>query len=186
MADSLFMEALTQFSAGDQAAGDRVMELAYPELKRMARRALATERSGHTLQPTALVSEVWLKLNGERGMYESRARFFGLAARAMREILVDHARRRLTGKRNAGETPARFEEGQFLTGGLDLTEVVALDQSMDRLAELDPRKARVVELRFFAGLSDPEIAEILAVSERTVKRDWLFARAYLFGLVYGA
>lgn len=180
------MEALTQFSAGDQTAGDRVMELAYPELKRMARRALATERSGHTLQPTALVSEVWLKLNGERGMYESRARFFGLAARAMREILVDHARRRLTGKRNAGEAPARFEESQFLAGGLDLTELVALDQSMDRLAELDPRKARVVELRFFAGLSDPEIAEVLAVSERTVKRDWLFARAYLFGLVYGA
>jgi len=179
------MDALMQFSAGDVAAGERVMELAYPELKRMARRALATERAGHTLQPTALVSEVWLKLNGEQGMYESRARFFGLAARAMREILVDYARRRLADKRNSGEAPVHFVECQFLASGLPFTELITLDQAMDKLAGLDPRKARVVEMRFFAGLDDGEIAQVLAVSERTVKRDWLFARAFLFGQVYG-
>lgn len=185
MTDSLLLETLQKAGKGDEAAVKEVIELAYPELKRLARQALALERPGHTLRPTALVNEVWLKLNGERGMYESRARFFGLAARAMRQILIDHARRRLRGKRAGWANRSTLDESALLDGGLPLPVMLALDQSITRLAEIDPRKARVVEMRFFAGMEDGEIATVLDVSERTVKRDWVFARAFLFGMVYG-
>lgn len=161
------------------------MDLAYPELKRLARKALATERVNHTLRPTALVNEAWLKLNGEQGMYESRARFFGLAARVIRQILVDHARKRLAVKRIGWSTHVLLDEELLLAGGLQLPVMLALHQAIDRLADVDPRKARVVEMRFFAGMEDGEIAHVLAVSERTVKRDWVFARAFLFGMVHG-
>lgn len=184
MIDEVLFDALKRFSEGDAAAGDLVMTLAYPELKQMARNVLADERTSHTLQPTALVNEVWLKLNGERGMYESRARFFGLAARAMRQILVDYARRRLSKKRNAGKAPLLLDENFISTGGLSMPSMLSLDQSIDKLAEVDSRKARVVEMRFFAGMENDEIAHVLGVSERTIKRDWLFARAFLHELVY--
>jgi len=166
-------------------AGEQVIALAYPELKRMARLAMAKERPNHTLQPTALVNEVWLKLIGGQGLYASRAQFFGLAARAMREILVDYARKRLTEKRNAGVAPLSLDANQPFTGELPIPTLLALDQSIDQLAAFDARKARVVEMRFFAGMTDEEIATVLAVSERTVKRDWIFAKAYLHQTVYG-
>ncbi len=185
MCKSALLEALQRAEKGDVAAVDVVIELAYPELKRLARRALAMERMNHTLRPTALVNEVWLKLNGEHGMYESRTRFFGLAARAIRQILVDHARKRLTVKRIGWSTHIVLDEEVLLSGGLPLPLMLALDQAIDKLADVDPRKARVVEMRFFAGMEDEEIAHVLAVSERTVKRDWVFARAFLFGMVYG-
>ncbi|MCX6606422.1 MAG: ECF-type sigma factor [Acidobacteria bacterium] len=185
MCNSIFLEALQRAGSGDAAAVDEVMELAYPELKRQARHALAMERHDHTLQPTALVHEVWLKLNGEQGMYESRARFFGLASRAIRQILVDHARKRLTAKRIGWSTHVVLDEEVLLSGGIPLPLMLALDQAIDKLADMDQRKARVVEMRFFAGMEDGEIAHVLAVSERTVKRDWIFARAFLFGVVHG-
>ena len=166
--------------AGDQASLEGLIALVYDELKVMARRDLARESPGHTLQTTALVHEAYLKLVdtsvvGERG----RAYFFAAASRAMRQVLVEHARRRNAVKRGQGAVPVDLDDVQI---GVDAfaMELVDLDDALQRLAELNPRQARVVECRYFGGLNVEETAAALDVSPRTVKYDWALARAWLY------
>ncbi|HWS53463.1 MAG TPA: sigma-70 family RNA polymerase sigma factor [Pyrinomonadaceae bacterium] len=165
--------------AGDRAALDELLPLVYAELRRLASRQLAGERPGHTLQPTALVHEVYLKLVDQHSVdWRNRAHFFGLAAEIMRRILVNHAVSRRARKRGAGETLVSLEEAGG-AAGVPALDVVLLDAALTRLAEFDPVQARIVELRFFAGLTGGEAAEVLGVSESTVKREWRSAKAWL-------
>jgi len=151
------------------------------ELRAIAARELAGESAGHTLEPTALVNEAWLKLfrNGHAGGWDSRTHFVGAAARAMRQVLVDHAKSRRAAMRDDGRRPLSLT----VVGDVPETEpldVIALHSALERLAERDPRKAEVVELRFFGGLTLEEIAEVLEVTRRTIDRDWVAARAWLY------
>jgi RNA polymerase sigma factor (TIGR02999 family) len=174
-------ELLQAWSGGDRAALDRLMPLVYDELKRVAARHLAGERAGHTLQATALVHEAYLKLVDQRSArWQNRAQFFAVAAQLMRRILVDHARAHAAAKRGAGAT--RVTLSALEETGVDQPDldVVALDAALDRLAALDPRQARVVELRYFGGLSLEETASVVEISPATVKRDWAMARAWLY------
>jgi len=178
-------EIIIGLGAGDETArhaADELLPLVYDRLRRLARRLLAHERPGHTLQPTALVHEVYLKLVDQtRVSWQGRTHFFAAGARAMRHILVDHARGRGRAKRGGGWNRVTLAEdaAPFAAGGLDGDELLALDEAMQRLAELDERSARVVELRFFGGLTVPEVAHVLGVSTRTVEGDWTHARAWL-------
>ena len=160
-----------------------VFALVYDELRRLAASALRNERSDHTLQPTALVHEAYLRLAEEpNGRWQNRAHFLAVAARAMRRILVDHARRHKAAKRGSGVVLLALEDdvaGAAAALPADDVDLVTLDEALGRLAALDPRQARIVELRFFGGLSVEETAEIVAASGRTVKRDWQLARAWL-------
>jgi len=173
---------------GDRAAADRLFALLYDELRRLAHRALADQRHEATLQTTALVHELYLRLVGSFAPREGdRRRFFGAAARAMRRILIDRARERLADKRGAGERPLPLDEAGFAAaaarGGASVeaqaAEALAVDQALAALERHDPRLAELVELRFFAGCSVEESASLLGLSERTVKRDWQKARALL-------
>jgi RNA polymerase sigma factor (TIGR02999 family) len=171
---------LGDWSRGESSALGRLMPLLYDELRRLASSLLRGERGGHTLQPTALVHEAFLRLLGERRVdAPTRARFFAVAATAMRRVLVDHARSRLRLKRGGGETAVALPEE--LAGEIPLApiDVLALDVALDRLAVLDAQQARIVELRYFAGLSIEETAELVGASPATVKRDWTSARAFL-------
>ncbi len=153
--------------------------LVYDELRLLARSYLASERSDHTLQPTALVHEAWVRLTG-RGVkpWQNRSHFLATAARAMRRILIDHARRRKTEKRGSGVKPVSIKDD--LLGVADRDDyLVALDEALEDLAALDERQARIVELRFFAGLKIEEVAEVIGLSHATVERDWRVARAWL-------
>jgi RNA polymerase sigma-70 factor (ECF subfamily) len=181
---------LRAWGAGDVRASDSLVRLVYAELRRQARIALRREGEGHTLQPTALVHEAWLRLGDQRdARWESRTQFFAVAAQAMRRVLLDHARTRHALKRGGGAVQvtlgnadrAGAEAGARSTGNtpLDVVDVIALDDALSRLAELDPQKARVVDLRYFAGLSIPEAAEVLGVSTATVGREWSIARMWL-------
>jgi RNA polymerase sigma factor (TIGR02999 family) len=169
---------------GNRAALDRVLPLVYDELRSLAARHLAVERPGHTLQTTALVHEAYLRLVDQRqATWKNRAYFFGAVATIMRRILVDHARRRGRDKRG-GDVPilpldlvCEPAAGPDAGPGLD---VEGLDLALDKLARLDPRQARVVELRYFSGMTIEEIAEVMGISSGTVKRDWTVARAWLF------
>ncbi len=171
---------LAGLRAGDRSAESRLMPLVYNELRRVARRYLRSERPDHTLQPTALVHEVYLRLVGQHEVaWQNRAHFFGVAAQLMRRILVDHARARQAEKRGGHQQKVPLNE--VLEYAADKSaELVALDGALDRLAKRDPRQARIVELRFFAGLTEKEAAEVLGISVRTVKRDWGVARAWLY------
>jgi RNA polymerase sigma-70 factor (ECF subfamily) len=162
---------------GDRAALDRLYVQVYDELRRLAESRLRRERSGHTLQPTALVNEAYLRLNPDSSSWENRRHFFGAAAQAMRRILVDHAREKLADKRAAGArvTLADLEVSAPET---DL-DVLGVSDALDVLAQQDPRLSEVVSLRFFAGMSVEETARALDVSPITIKRDWAFARAWL-------
>lgn len=171
---------LQAWAKGDLDARDRLLPIVYGELRKQAARQLKSERVGHTLQPTALVHEVYLRLAQPRRVpWESRAEFFAAAARAMRRILVDHARKRGAAKRAGEWTRVELPDGVADVGGKRDPDLLALDAAVDRLAELDPRHARIVELRFFGGLSVAETAHVLGVSTATVKRDWSLARAWL-------
>lgn len=162
---------------GDAGARDRLTPVVYAELKALAARALRQEREGHTLQTTALVNEACLRLLGdEAAASANRAQFAALAAQAMRRVLVDHARRRLAAKRPDPAERIDIEEIDLPTDELDL---VGLDGALDRLAELSPRQARVVDLKFFAGLELEQIADMLEIARPTVVRDWRMARAWL-------
>jgi RNA polymerase sigma factor (TIGR02999 family) len=158
---------------------DRLMPLVYQELRRIARNQMRGERSGHTLQPTALVHEAFLRLVGQnRADWQNRAQFFGVAGQLMRRLLVDHARRRRAAKRGI---PVTLNEA-ILPGGRgadQAEEILAVDQVLGRLAELDARQARIVELRYFGGLSVEETAEAIGVAARTVKLDWAMAKSWL-------
>ncbi len=169
---------LEEMRQGREGASDQLAAVVYRELHDLAVHFMRAERSDHTLQPTALVHEAYLRLLGQQpGSWQNRSHFFGIAAQAMRRILVDHARRKHAGKRDGGDRitldDALVEAPQR---SLDL---MALDDALTRLGELDPRQARVVELRFFAGLDVEQTAEALGISPATVKRDWTFARAFL-------
>jgi RNA polymerase sigma factor (TIGR02999 family) len=171
-------ELLLAAQAGSPDATDRLLPLVYDELKRLAAGYLRVERADHTLQTTALVHEAYLKLvDQRRTTWQNRGHFFGIAAQAMRRILVDHARRRQARKRDAGR-PVTLDDN--LAGASpDTEDVLAVDEALQRLGVLDPRQARIVELRYFAGLSIEQTAEAVEVSPATVKRDWLSAKAWL-------
>lgn len=178
-------QLLQRVRAGDADARDRLFPLVYEELRQVARRALRRERPDHTMRPTELVHEAFLKLGSAEAPWQDRAHFFGVAARAMRQILVDHARRRMAGKRGGGMIATTLED-VGAEEGLPPEEVLALDAALERLEKMDPRLRALVEYRFFGGLSDKEIAELLQISERTVNRDWAKARAWLHKEVYPA
>ena len=169
---------LRQLRLGDQDAAGKLISAVYGELRQMAGRAMRNERPGHTLQPTALVHEAFLKLAGGAGVeWRDRAHFFGVAARLMREILVDYARKRSAAKRGSG---ARITLDESLLISEDrLGDVIAMDEVVKRLEALDPRQGRIVELRFFGGLSVEEVAEVMQISTPTVKREWQSAKAWL-------
>lgn len=175
--------ALADLCEDAPAGTDRLLPLVYGELRRIAHRQLAGESVGHTLSTTALVHEAYLRLAGQRTPWGDRAHFFALAARAMRRILVDYARRHSALRRGAGGQPLALdvaEDAGLLAGRQRAEELLALDEALARLAQLDPRLARVVECRFFGGLSEVETAEALGLSQRTVSRSWTLARGWLF------
>ena len=171
---------LARAQGGDRAATDELFPLVYDELRRLADRFLSAESRAVTLQPTALVNEAYLRLAGPQDAgWESRAHFFGAAARAVRRILTDHARARRRSKRGGGAAPVSVDAATSVSAdGVDL-DVIALDEALERLSTLDARKAEVVHLRFFAGLSVEETAAALGLSESTVAREWAFARIWL-------
>lgn len=174
-------ELLWQITKGDEGAASRLIPLVYSELHRLAESYMRRERSDHTLQPTALVHEAYLKLIEQRSVdWKGRAHFFAIAAQLMRRILIDHARARLREKRGAGEKPIQLDEA-FVFAPARSLELIRLDHSLNRLAEIDPRQSRIVELRFFGGLTVEQTAEALGVSPKTVKRDWSVAKAWLHG-----
>lgn len=169
---------LQDVQQGHLAASDQLIRLVYGELHDLAARYMRKERPDHTLQPTALVNEAYMKLVDQRNVsWQSRAHFFGIAAQAMRRILVDHARRRNASKREGGQR-VTLDEGVAASDGRSL-DLIALDEALQRLAALDERQSRVVELRFFGGLDIDQTAEALGISPATVKRDWMFAKAWL-------
>lgn len=172
-------ELLERWSQGDSEALEDLIPLVYEELHKLADHYLRHERPGHTLQPTALVHEAYLRLSGLREMrLQNRAHFYGASAHVMRRVLVDHARRRNARKRGGG-APTPSAPAAFDTPVDVRLDLVALDGALDRLMRLAPEQAKVVELRYFGGLSVDETAEYMGVSERTVKRHWRFARAWL-------
>ncbi len=171
-------DLLLAWGRGDERARDELVDVVYAELRRRARAYLSQERPGHTLQPTGLVHEVYLRLVDQKSIrWESRSQFFGLAAQLMRRILVDHARARRARKRGGGLLPVTFDEK--VMGSSAGVDVAALDEALRALEARDPRQSRVVELRYFGGLSVEETAETLGVSAATVKRDFTMARAWL-------
>ena len=170
---------LSAVNEGDGEAREELVRVVYGELRDLAGRYMGRERSGHTLQPTALVNEAWMKLTDQsRVEWKGRAHFFGIAAQAMRRILVDHHRRHSALRRGSGQAVTLRED--VALDFQDPVDLVALDEALEELAVMDPRAARIVELRFFGGLSVEETAQVLDVSTPTVKRDWRTARAWLF------
>jgi RNA polymerase sigma factor (TIGR02999 family) len=170
---------LARARGGDRQATDELLPLVYEELRELADRFLATEQRGGTLQPTALVHEAYLRLVGsDSAGWENRAHFFGAAARAIRRILIDRARARRAARRGGGRA-LRLQTDAPLAADVPSVDVLELDEALEKLAALDPQKARVVELRFFGGLSVDETAATLGVSASTVARDWVFARTWL-------
>ncbi len=171
---------LVQLKNGNRDAQSRLIPLVYAELRRLAGVYMRRERSGHTLQATALVHEAYLRLAGHEGIsWQNRAHFFGVAANIMRRILVDHARAKQAKKRGGSGQKVSFDEAVLIQREAP-QQFLALDEALERLAKRDPRQSRIVELRFFGGLSDEETAEVLGISVRTVMRDWKVARAWLY------
>ena len=176
-------QLLIQLTDGNRAALDQLLPLIYGELRGLAASYLRRERQGHTLQPTALVNEAYLKLVDQRQVrWQNRAHFLGVAAQQMRRILVDHARAHNAEKRGGEFQKLSLDENVDVSGER-ASELVALDEALKRLAEMDEQMSRVVELRYFGGLSVEETAELLGVSAPTVKRKWRMAKAWLFGQV---
>ena len=170
---------LGDWCAGNSQALNQLVPLIYAELRRIATRQLRNERAGHTLQPTALVHEMYLRLIDQRQVnWQNRAHFFGVAAQVMRRILVDHARRHGASKRNHGATSVSIDEARGAAAPSEIP-VLALDDALGRLEKLDPDLARIVEFRAFGGLTIEEAADVLKVSPSTAKRDWRTAKAWL-------
>ena len=175
-------EILRAWEQGDDGALERLLPLVYAELRAIAGRHLGSERPGHTLQPTALVNEAYLRLRGLGGMpWHDRTHFLAIASRIMRRLLVDHARAKMAQKRGADATRVLVSEGYHdgVQPSLNAAELIDLDRALDELAATAPRLARLVELRFFSGLGIEEASSLLGCSIRTAKRDWAFARAWL-------
>jgi RNA polymerase sigma-70 factor (ECF subfamily) len=173
-------QLLVEWSNGDTAALDKLMPLIYEELRRLAHHYMSRERPGHTLQTTALVNEAYVRLINRKDMHwQNRAHFFAIAAQSMRCILVDHARSHAYGKRGGGAPKIVFDEAMVVSQER-AAEVVAVDEALKDLAALDPQLSRIVELRFFGGLTIEETAEVLHLSPATIKREWSTARAWLY------
>lgn len=173
-------QLLLELRAGNRAAEDRLIPLVYSELKRIAVKRLRHEEQNHSLEPTALVHEAYMRLTELKTIeWQSRSHFFAISATLMRRILVDHARANLAKKRGEKATAITLSGADFAAPSRP-PEILALDEALNRLSQLDERQSRVVELRFFGGLSEAETGEVLRISERTVKRDWRAARAWLF------
>ncbi len=172
-------QVLVDLQAGNRAALDKLLGLIYDPLRRLAQNQLNRERADHTLNATALVHEAYLKLIDQKKVdWRNRAHFLAVAAQAMRRILIDYARGKLAEKRGGGAAMVTFNE-EALRGDVKGDDLIALDDALKELNAAEPRAARVVELQFFGGLTQPEIAEVLGVSEITVRRDWRFARAWI-------
>ena len=173
-------QLLRRWSAGDGTALEKLLPLVYDELRRRAGAYLRNERPGHTLQPTALVHEAYLKLVGGSAIdWKDRAHFFGVAARAMRQVLVDHARARNTAKRGEGQVRVELDAAGAVAAPARSMDLLDLDRALSRLAALDDRQSRLAELRLFAGLTIEESAEVLRISHATVSREWKHAEAWL-------
>ncbi len=171
---------LLAWSEGEEAAREELVPLVYEELHRLARRYMRKERSGHTLQTSALVNEAYLRLVGAKDVrWQNRAHFFAVSARLMRRILVDFARAKYDLKRGGGALQVSLDKALAVSAGPS-ADSLAMDEALSRLAELHPRQAEVVEMRYFGGLSEEEVAEVLKVSLRTVQQDWRLARLWLY------
>lgn len=171
---------LTEVTNGNRQAIDRLMPLVYSELRKMARRYLSRERRDHTLQPTALVHEAYLKLVDQKGAgWKDRAHFFALAAQVMRHILIDHAKKHIADKRGGGAGKLSLDVFDAIEKE-QYPQLIVLDEALSRLQQSDPRQGQIVELRFYGGLTEEEVAEVIGISARTVKRDWSVAKAWLY------
>jgi RNA polymerase sigma-70 factor, ECF subfamily len=171
---------LAEMKRGNPEALPKLIPLVYAELRRIAARLLRGERDGHTLQPTALVNEAYLRLAGQtRADWQNRAQFLAIASQAMRRILVDYARQHIAGKRGGGVAPVDLEGIAVAARVVQSEEMLAVDEALERLAQLDARQARVVEMRYFGGMTVEETAEALSMAPRTVKREWATAKAWL-------
>ena len=172
-------QLLAEWSDGNQSALDELYPLVYDELHRLARRYMSRERQGHTLQTTALINEAYVRLVDQKNVHwANRSHFFAISAQIMRRILIDHARRHAYAKRGGGAQQVSLDEAATVTRSAGL-EILRLDEALKSLAEMDPRRSQVVELRYFGGLNNEEIAGVLNISENTVTRDWNMARAWL-------
>lgn len=179
-------ELLAEWSDGNQSALDELYPLVFEELHRLARRYMNRERKGHTLQTTALINEAYVRLVDQRNVHwANRSHFFAISAQIMRRILIDHARRHAYAKRGGGAHQVSLEEAATVTPELS-RGLVRLDEALKSLAEMDPRRSQVVELRYFGGLNNEEIADVLKISENTVTRDWNMARAWLYQQLGGS
>ena len=179
---TLMLEAI---AAGDRHASEQLLPLVYGELRRLAAARMAQEAAGHTLQPTALVHEAWLRLvGGQKQSWQNRAHFFGAAAEAMRRILIERARRKSRLKRGSGE--ALLDIADFdVAAAMPDDKILLVDEALEQFKREDPEKARIVMLKFFAGLTNEQAAEVLNVNERTIRRQWEFAKAWLFDRIRG-
>jgi RNA polymerase sigma factor (TIGR02999 family) len=171
---------LQRVRLGQAGAADQLVRLVYQELRRIAGAYMRDERPGHTLQPTALVNEAWLRLADQTQVdWRDRAHFFGVAAQMMRRVLVDHARARLADKRGAGAQVLDLEWAEIEASPWKLEEILAVHEALSRLSQFDPQQAQIVEMHYFAGMTAKETAEALGVSPRTVDREWAMASAWL-------
>ncbi len=179
-------QLLAKWRDGNQSALDELYPLVYDELHRLARRYMSRERKGHTLQTTALINEAYVRLVDQKNVHwANRSHFFAISAQIMRRILIDHARRHLYAKRGGGAQQVSLEEVAAITPNPS-RELVRLDDALKSLAEMDPRRSQVVELRYFGGLNNEEIAGVLNISANTVTRDWNMARAWLYQQLTGS
>jgi RNA polymerase sigma factor (TIGR02999 family) len=179
-------QLLAEWSDGNQSALDKLYPLVYEELHRLARRYMSRERKGHTLQTTALINEAYVRLVDQRNVHwANRSHFFAISAQIMRRILIDHARRHAYAKRGGGAQQVSLEEVAVVAREQS-AEILRLDEALKILAKMDPRRCHVVELRYFGGLNNEEIAGVLKVSENTVTRDWNLARAWLHQQLTGS
>jgi RNA polymerase sigma factor (TIGR02999 family) len=172
-------QLLEEWSGGDQDALRALLPLVHGELHRVARSYMRRERPGHTLQTTGLINEAYLRLVAQKTHWKSRAHFYGIAAQMMRRVLVDHAKSHQTAKRGAGAHHVQMEMAMLVSKQPD-ADLVALDEALSRLEQIDPRRGRIVELRFFGGLSNEEASEVLGISTATIQRQWTGARAWLY------
>lgn len=180
MAQGPITQLLRARAAGDLSVDSRLVALIYDELHRLAERQMRGERGGHTLTPTALIHEAWLRLAAEdAALAQDRGQFYALAARRMRQVLIDHARRRDADKRGGGAVAITLSRASEEPAGASEIDALALEQALVQLEQMDERKARVVELRYYAGLEMAEIAQLLEISRATAQRDWEVARAFL-------
>ena len=184
---SEFTHLLERVDRGDAKAAGELLPMVYDELRRLASQKMARESAGHTLQPTALVHEAWMRLGGsDTPAFQNRAHFFGAAAEAMRRILIEHARRRLAAKRGAGVEVVDLDGLEISSPVADDDQLLALNEALEKLAAVDPRKAELVKLRYFVGLNFEEAAAALGIAVPTAKQWWAYARAWLTVEMRGA